>query len=189
MCTLWQRFGRTARALELEGKALFFVEPKHFDEVKAQRVAHQEEKKRKVAGVSGQKQPAAKHTRLQEPAENDKEPQSAAAFLSEAPDVVIQAASVGTGAQDVTGSTSDNVIAGQNSFNEAVEQLNSVEDPHAMRRAEYEKLPQLAPKRSKRSREMLEPAMDDLINAKTRQDLLCIRKPIMLYYGNDKQGT
>jgi superfamily II DNA/RNA helicase len=188
MCTLWQRFGRTARALELEGKALFFVEPKHFDEVKVRRAARQEEKKRKAAGVSGQKQPAAKRTRLQEPAENDREPQSAV-FLSEAPDVVIQALSVGTGAQDVTRSTSNNVAAAQNSLNEAVEQSNSVIDPHAMRRMEYEKLPQLAPKRGKRSREMLEPAMDDLINAKTRQDLLCIRKPIMLYYGNDKQGT
>jgi hypothetical protein len=49
MCTLWQRFSCAARDLKLTAKALFLVEPKHFDEVRAAKAACQEEKKHKAA--------------------------------------------------------------------------------------------------------------------------------------------
>ncbi|KAI0038956.1 P-loop containing nucleoside triphosphate hydrolase protein, partial [Auriscalpium vulgare] len=39
LATLWQRFGRGARDLALTARALFLVEPKHFDDEKAKQVA------------------------------------------------------------------------------------------------------------------------------------------------------
>ena len=48
MCTFWQRFGRAARDLTHHANALFFVEPKHFDEIRARRTTCQQEKKRKA---------------------------------------------------------------------------------------------------------------------------------------------
>jgi superfamily II DNA helicase RecQ len=68
MCTLWQRFGRAARDLARHAKALFFVEPKHFDEVRAQRTTRQQEKKRKAAEHAEedlQKRRPAKRVRVQ----------------------------------------------------------------------------------------------------------------------------
>jgi superfamily II DNA/RNA helicase len=66
MCTLWQRFGRAARDRALVGRALFLVEPKHFDDEK-DKAAIQKEKniqqsvkrKRKDSGVPGPTKKAA----------------------------------------------------------------------------------------------------------------------------------
>lgn len=44
IATLWQRFGRAARDSELEGKALFLVEPKHFDDEKAKKEARRQKR-------------------------------------------------------------------------------------------------------------------------------------------------
>lgn len=67
------------------------------------------------------------------------------------------------------------------------EQSNVVE----MRRLEYEQLPPDAAKRGRRNRDAfkLDPAMDDLINAKTRPHWkCCYRQPIKIYFSSDKTG-
>ncbi|KAF7793204.1 hypothetical protein EIP86_004313 [Pleurotus ostreatoroseus] len=46
--TLWQRFGRAARGRNTEGLAVFFAEPKYFDDVKAMAAQRAEERQRKA---------------------------------------------------------------------------------------------------------------------------------------------
>lgn len=58
----------------------------------------------------------------------------------------------------------------------------------AGRRAVYEKIPVLERKRGIRPVESIEPAMDDMINAKTRKEVGCFRKPLKLYFRQDEQG-
>lgn len=67
LCTLWQRFGRAARDLKLQGKALFLVEPRYFDEYKEKLAKAAEKRKRKrIEKAANQVQgPAAKRTRAQ----------------------------------------------------------------------------------------------------------------------------
>ena len=60
-------------------------------------------------------------------------------------------------------------------------------DIYAERRAMYERVPRNDPRRGQKGRD-LEPAMDDLINAKMRPGLGCFRRPPTVYFGNDRMG-
>lgn len=58
----------------------------------------------------------------------------------------------------------------------------------AGRRAAYEKIPVTERKRGVRPVENVEPAMDDMINARTRAEVGCSRKPARLYFRQDKHS-
>lgn len=216
MCTLWQRFGRAARALHREGKALFLVEPKHFDDVKAKKAERAAEKKRKAAAKASGERPA---KRARTKASNV--PVQAAENVNAAPrevneNVPVQAPDAASrevdecDEEEVEPEPVDEDIEGEDfdsgettlpqSNAPSLSESESAQHPeslstnalggevHAMRRLQYEQQPPTEPKRGKRSRETLDPAMDDMVNAGARAEIRCSRLPSMLYFGNDKTG-
>jgi superfamily II DNA helicase RecQ len=194
LCTLWQRFGRAARDLKLTAKALFLVEPKHFDEVRAGKATRQEEKKRKAAGPTEQNQQnqrPTKRPRVHVPSDTGlaQWAQNSGVTGRMLPVAVVE----GELARDVSGisqtgqskDTTDTIQIGKNQRLATSELGSNNNNMHVDHRATYEKVPRVDAKRGQKGRD-LEPAMDDLINAKTRPGFCCYRKPPTIYFGNDK---
>lgn len=163
IATLWQRFGRAARDPELEGKALFLVEPKYFDDEKAKKEARRDKRaanlrKRKASQPTGTTSSKRRRveggavihstsTRVPVPAAADREPSE-------------------------SGSDSD----------------EDDDDLYAERRRLYqqETVPTTASRRDKQQKaKEMEPAMNDMINPGSA-GLDCRRKPINICFENDK---
>ena len=180
ICTLWQRFGRAARDRTRTAKVLFLVEPKHYDEVKTQKATRQAERKRK-----------ADQAQLGDPGRAFKK-------------VCGATGPVATGAPGedapIGAPGTEPIAQGLGDDEEMVEAPDAVTpsapstvtpspghtaDVHAERRRLYNQPPSKVPQRGRKSRDELEPAMDDMINAKSR-GLGCSRAPLTIHFGNDK---
>ncbi|KAJ7732218.1 P-loop containing nucleoside triphosphate hydrolase protein [Mycena maculata] len=184
-CTLWQRIGRAARALHLTAKALFLVEPKRFDAniAKAEeRAAKRAEttKKRKLAAAESE-HPPSKRAAVAAPMAPNTPVAMPTAQISEGP---------GLEPEDESGELDDEHSADGGNTVPSVH--GSRDDYVSERRAIYEAVtesnePAWKKRTKKKGADRLEPAVDDLINAATRQPKKpCIRIPVMVYFGNDK---
>jgi ATP-dependent DNA helicase RecQ len=182
MCTLWQRLGRAARALHLTAIGLFFVEPKRFDaniaraEARAVKKSAASKKRKQTVDPAGQ--PAAKR---------------AAVAIADAPDLPVShpipPAAVTEEAVDPADpgdvpdlSTSPDLLPSLPKI--------TLDQYRADRRAVYDAVvahqPVWKKQTKKKGADRLEPALDDLINAPTRQPgEPCYREPVMIFFGND----
>lgn len=180
MCTIWQRIGRCVRRKDLEGKALIFVEGKFYDE----------EKQKKVDAA--QKRADAKRKKLKCKAADDAAGQGSS---REGAQMQTAAEASGSGSraavQDVSGEQS---ASGEESEGE---DGDAREEFLRERRILYS-TPKVVEGDSNargkgrgkgRHAEELEPALDDMVNAGTREGLNCYRAPPMIYFGNDKLGN
>ncbi|KAF8179485.1 hypothetical protein K438DRAFT_1938411 [Mycena galopus ATCC 62051] len=187
MCTLWQRLGRAARALHLTATGLFLVEPKRFDANLAKTEARalkraEATKKRELAVADAEHSPSKR----------------AAVAAPVAPDVPISAPVTHT-ATDALVDDSDHAVD-NGSADAVVDAVLPVPDGSraeysAGRRAVYEAVtasyePTWKKKTKKKGTDRHEPALDDLINAATRQpERPCSRIPATIYFGNDKTSS
>ncbi|KAF7967710.1 hypothetical protein HWV62_33295 [Athelia sp. TMB] len=163
LCTLWQRFGRAARMQSMTGTALFLVESKYFDEAKAKKVKAAEKRKRKAAEKALGIPPSKRVCRARETQDR-------------APELAEQG--------DDSDDEDDDKDEDEDEEDEAERRAYE-----AGRRAAYEKIPVTERKRGIRPVEHIEPAMDDLINARTRVEVGCSRKPTRLYFRQDEQAS
>ncbi|KAJ6458557.1 P-loop containing nucleoside triphosphate hydrolase protein [Mycena vitilis] len=218
MCTLWQRLGRAARALNLTATGLFLVEPKRFDaniekaEARAAKRAASS-KKRKEAADALEQSPAKRiavtaaadtHRPVSVPVVApsptaaaiagdlaEQQPPSptdggvplapsAAAFASLTPSTSTSAAEDSAAPADLAPDIGSNsTTVGPSS---AMYKLD--------RRAVYDAVahptPQWKKQTKKKGADRIEPALDDFINASTRQPgAPCLRLPVTIYFGND----
>ncbi|KAJ7677684.1 P-loop containing nucleoside triphosphate hydrolase protein [Mycena polygramma] len=172
MCTLWQRLGRAARALHLTATGLFLVEPKRFDEnlAKAEaRAAKRAElsKKRKLAAAEAE-HPPSKRAAVTAAVEPDVP--ISAPVIRAAPDAPVDDHTVDDTAADTDADADTDTVV------DAVLPVpdGSRADYSAERRAVYEAVtpsyePTWKKKTKKKGTDRLEPALDDFINAATRQ--------------------
>ncbi|KAK7055892.1 hypothetical protein R3P38DRAFT_2498548 [Favolaschia claudopus] len=190
MCTLWQRLGRAARAFHLTAKGLFLVEPKRFDANIAK------------AEARAAKRAAAVKKRKQCSDPTDQPPAKRAAAASpDAPNVPIPvpiSAPVTTAVDDPSLDVSDELDDTDDIPNDPLQphslasaDKTSRAEYRAERRAAYAAVvthePGWKKQLKKRGADRLEPALDDFINAPTRQPgNPCYREPIMIFFGNDK---
>lgn len=171
---MWQRFGRAVRDLKLQGKALFLVEPRYFDEYKEKQAKAAEERKRKriEKDANQARGPTAKRTRAEGGS-------SAATHIAE--DGNSDSDDDSDAEDEEPPSTrSTQQTAQDDPPNEAEQRLYIAE-----RRAMYEKAPNKEWKKGKRTPEDIEPAMDDVINARSRPLVGCSRKPVRIQFKQD----
>lgn len=153
--TLWQRLGRAGRNRSIEATALFLVEKEYFDEEKAKKEERKKSKTEKQKRKRGDKDQQFSNKRAQ--------------GLNEAQITInVSETNQETPLQDLASSSSDT--------DDISEQLREryttrVQDKSKKRRA--------------RTQRELEPAMDDLINARNR-GLPCRRIPLDVFFENDK---
>ncbi|KAJ6467054.1 P-loop containing nucleoside triphosphate hydrolase protein [Mycena vitilis] len=183
MCTLWQRLGRAARALHLTAMGLFLVEPKRFDA----NIAKAEARAEKRAEAKKRKQ-------LPDAAEQSA-PKRAAVAAPGAPDIPVALPipslppSVPVEETIVADDLPDVVPVGVPET--ATAPSMSLEEYRPERRAVYDAIvahePVWKKPTKKKGADRVEPALDDLINAATRQPGdPCYREPVMTFFGNDK---
>lgn len=189
MCTLWQRLGRAARALHLTARGLFLVEPKRFDaniakaEARTAKRAETVKKRKQLSDAADQ--PAAKW---------------AAVAIPAAPNVPIAIPIPSPPATEVTDETNDPSDALDDSTDPddipdalLAPPAISLDQYRADRRAAYDTVvahePVWKKQTKKKGADRVEPALDDLINAPTRQPgNPCYREPVNIFFGNDKTG-
>ncbi|KAJ7078050.1 P-loop containing nucleoside triphosphate hydrolase protein [Mycena belliarum] len=192
MCTLWQRIGRAARALRLTATGLFFVEPKRFDaniaKAEARAVKRSEaSKKRKLAAAEAE-HPPKKRAAIAAIANPDSPVVAVVTQVADAPE---------EGDDHVSAEREGRVgAAGDDADDEAAPAVASVNGSSTEylneRRTVYEAVshaaePTWKKKSKKKGADCLEPALDDLINASTRQpEKPCYRIPATIYFGNDR---
>ena len=182
LCTLWQRFGRAVRDLKLQGRALFLVEPKYFDAAK--RAKADAELKRKAAEREAGKAPPRKRSRTSKGAcDSSKEVGEA----TNADDVVDRplAADTETASNTQSGpsNATSSIVSSAPQLDDAARQLLEAEQ-----RAEYEKIPKVERKRGVRKVEDIEPALDDMVNAKDHP-VRCSRWAAAVYFRQNKDGS
>lgn len=205
MCTLWQRFGRAARDFSLDAIALFLVEPKHFDDTKAEKAARKEKRdgKRKssLAAALGKRKRVDNEDdgchRMSLPHNPgvDNVPPSVPTlptiatlhreFISTTFTIEPSRNQMPCALSAETESEPIGVDADDRSDGVEGEQDRLELD----RRAIYEGHGAAATKRSgkQKSDDLLEPAMDDMINAgQPGRAFACFRAPAMVYFGNSQ---
>ncbi|CAK5275042.1 unnamed protein product [Mycena citricolor] len=192
LCTLWQRFGRGARALGSTATALLLAEPKHFDEnIKKARIAAEKRasartKKRQPA--SQLTTPAPKHVALAcipnpnipvsvpVPVITDSNPEEQEQLLVDHETAIDNRITVDDSEvilPDVVISSAE-YLADRRRFYGAIDPVTN--EP-VRKQATRKKI------------DVLDPAMDDMINAATRQPgKPCFRLPPTIYFGNDLTG-
>ncbi|KAJ7766972.1 P-loop containing nucleoside triphosphate hydrolase protein [Mycena maculata] len=215
MCTLWQRLGHTARALQLFVTGLFLVEPKRFDAniAKAKEAAEKQaaaSKKRKETADPGE-QSAAKRAAVSSAAA----PNVSISF----PVVALPPDAAPTGSGDpsdpetvhpddpednhVPSTTTDSALepaqtphlapaastpptAGSDSPPVDTSCTDYTLEWRAIYDAVAHSTPQWKKQTKKKGANRIEPALDDLINASTRQPgAASFRFPATIYFGND----
>ncbi|KAJ7179864.1 P-loop containing nucleoside triphosphate hydrolase protein [Mycena crocata] len=175
MCTLWQRLGRAGRALNLVATGLFLVEPKRFDAniAKAEARAAQRaaaSKKRKETADAGEQSPA-KRAAVSAPGAPD---------VPVARDIVVPVVSetTVTAAEVSVSPEPHDILLPPASL-----------PPPTLRDSAAESARAAGDQAKKTGADRIEPALDDFINAATRQpgDLAdtCFRLPATIYFGND----
>ncbi|KAJ7254282.1 P-loop containing nucleoside triphosphate hydrolase protein [Mycena rebaudengoi] len=188
MCSLWQRLGRAARALSLTAQGLFFVEPKRFDaniaKAEARALKRAEATKKRKHLVDSPDQPAAKRVALVVPGAPDVPHPSPVT-------VVPMAATAAPDAADDTTDPNDIPDASPDPDSLPTRPTMSLEDYRAERRAVYDAIvvqeAVWKKQTKKKGADRVEPALDDFINAGTRQPgMPCYREPAMIFFGNDK---
>ncbi|KAJ6600189.1 P-loop containing nucleoside triphosphate hydrolase protein, partial [Mycena sp. CBHHK59/15] len=221
MCTLWQRLGRAARALELFATGLFLVELKRFDLNIAKAEAHAVKradvsKKRKETADAGEQSPAkrAAVTTAWEPnvpvplpvivppppvapAADDLSERETNGF-SVPGDALVPSTPIVPALEPppTSHSPADNSRALCDPTASAAVGSNpapadtSCEDYKLKRRAIYNAVmlptPQWKKQTKKKSADRRELALDDFINASTRQpSAACSHLPVTIYFGND----
>jgi hypothetical protein len=164
--------------MSLEGKALFLVEPKYFDETKKTKDNAAAERKRKAA----QRDVDTAHTTKRARTTN-----GARTTRTVLDDVVQNQAVSAEEASPHAGEIME--------VNEAIHETAIMQQEQASRelfeaerRAVYEKVPQIERNRTKRKVEDIEPALDDMINAKSRPEIGCFRRPAIVYFAQRKNG-
>ncbi|KZT63806.1 hypothetical protein DAEQUDRAFT_770277 [Daedalea quercina L-15889] len=185
--TIWQRFGRGARADQVEADAVLITEKHYFDDEHAERDARnaqrranaaKRKKKQKVPDSPSKRQAIAdaadKPAREQQPSTSNPDGQAEPQGLDDS-DVEVN------DAQD----------DGEEGLGAESEQLVSVEEARVVdideRRATYNKHASPGTKVTTSQREkVLHPAVDDFINAMDR-GFKCRQKPIALAYSNDER--
>lgn len=175
LCTLWQRFGRAVRNQKLQGRALFFVETKYFDETKKKAALAAEKRKRKAEKNIAESRPSKRvcttgstqDIKLTEPSKDRRD-------HPEEEDAI----EMGVMPVGQTGSNID--LAAIQAAKRLVE---------AERRVLYEKVPAAERKRGKRKMDDMEPALDDMINARSRPEINCSRLPATVYFRQSKYGA
>jgi hypothetical protein len=169
MSTLWQRFGRGGRNRKLEAIGIFLVEKEHFDEEKARKA---EKKAQKMV---------AKKRKQKKANENPSSPRKQARTSGQTTVLQVrqhpnQELAVATGPRSVE--TDSGSSDSESNAAEMSEQLNE----------RYTALPPVDQSKTRKKRRVdrdIDPAMDDLINAKSR-GLPCRRKPSNAYFQNNK---
>ena len=191
LCTLWQHFGRAVRDLKLQGRVLFLVESKYFDATKKAKVDAAAELKRKAVEREAGKGPPKKRARTSKGAhDTSKEATEEGVMVIERwsnGDAVVHvpsATDTETAPSTQTGpsNTSSDVVSDVAQLDDAARQLVEAE-----RRTEYEKIPKVERKRGIRKVEEIEPALDDMINAKDHP-VRCSRWPLVVYFRQNKNG-
>lgn len=152
MCTLWQRFGRGARAPDKEAVAILLVEAKHYDEEREKVAQRREAKKRKRSQTSAVAS-----------ASVGQSGRPVIGNPSAREDMEIDSSDDDDDANEVNTDQPESDEARRERYNQG----NSILGSHSKKR---------------RIDAPLEPAMDDMINAETRAGLGCRRKPISLYF-------
>jgi ATP-dependent DNA helicase RecQ len=169
------------------------VEPKYFDTTKKARVVAAEERKRKAAErEAGNSRPAKRArtengSRTTKPSPHgvhrstaDPNERSEHAPVEHNQD---QSNRVQTGHLEVpstiTNSQNTTTIIPDDASRAAFE---------ALRRAAYAEVPKTDRKRTKRKVDEIEPALDDMINAASRQEIRCFRLPAIVYFAQRKNG-
>ena len=205
LCTLWQRFGRAVRDLRLQGKALFLVESKYFDAAKKSKADAAEERKRKaVERATGRAPPQKRARTAKGPQDTSKNLMNAAvteAVLTCAEGAVVmdeetrhyeaRDARDDDEAENVPSATDSEAVPSpprvsvdiMSSISPSAQDVENSSRQlfEAERRMEYEKVPQIVRKRGTRKVEEIEPALDDMINAKDRP-VRCSRWPAVVYF-------
>lgn len=167
MCSLWQRFGRGARAADQEAVAIFLVESKHFDEEREKAEKRREQAKQRK--------------------QNKTTPATASTSAQLPPAVISLSATVQSNADDMEDDPSEDEGRDQEA---SLSHVRGAESDNA-RRARYQQAATLskAGKSKKRKADaLLEDPIDDLINADTRPGLQCRRKPVTLYFNTGPVG-
>jgi superfamily II DNA/RNA helicase len=157
LSTLWQRLGRAGRNRSIEATTLFLVEKEHFNEEKAKREERKKTKAEKQKRKRGDKDQQLSNKRAQRLNEAQTTPLTNVLETS-------QEASL----QDLASSSDES--------DDISEQLR---ERYTTRIQEKTK------KQGARTQRVLEPAMDDLINART-QGLPCRRFPLDVFFENNK---
>jgi ATP-dependent DNA helicase RecQ len=224
MCTLWQRLGRAARAMDLFATGLFLVEPKRFDANVAKAEARAAKraaasKKRKEATGTGEQSPAkrvavtapgAPNTPISVPlpapfpslapnhhlsgAETDGPlvPEHDSIRTAPVPPALTPPTARHTAADDPdmpSNPSSSDTPSGSDSALVAADCAAYKLERRAIYDAVASPTPQWKKQTKKEGADRLEPALEDLINASTRQPSMpCIRFPVTIYFGNDTAG-
>ncbi|KAK6984413.1 hypothetical protein R3P38DRAFT_2576035 [Favolaschia claudopus] len=192
MCTLWQRLGRAARAFHLTAKALFLVEPKRFDV----NIEKAEARAAKRAAAVKKRKHSSDHA-------DQPPPKRAAVASPDAPNVPVPIPTPTADSSAPATADDDNTsLAGPDDADDVDDTSDLPLTPHPRsgasraeyrteRRAVYEAAVTHEPvwKRQlkKKGADRLEQALDDFINAPTRQPgNPCYREPIMVFFGNDE---
>ncbi|OBZ67436.1 ATP-dependent helicase SGS1 [Grifola frondosa] len=199
MNTLWQRFGRAARGDGIEGTALLIAEKQHFDDErdkKAIRNAKRREavKKRKahrqITRDSTSKRPAYAADPSSSSRPLPSQTTARAKIDPEDSDTEHGSASEVDGDEWQSGLTA--TMQSTQVLPEAMSGRDSSTEGDAFnenRRGIYSKCERDGGSMvSAKEARVLQPAVDDFVNAKTR-GFRCRRVPIMLAYSNDKRGA
>ena len=193
LCTLWQRFGRAVRDMRLEGKALFLVEPKYFDTTKKTRADAAKERKRKAAQrEAGNPHPAkrARTTKGSKPTKQAPEGPVVQPILQEGQaegsmaDVEEESECTSAETNQAMSDTQTRLPEGST----AIPDDTSRAAFEALRRVAYAEVPKTERKRTKWKVDEIEPALDDMINAASRQDIRCFRLPVIVNFAQRKSG-
>ena len=171
---------------------MFLVEPKYFDTTKKTRVVAAEERKRKAAErEAGNSRPAKRartengsrttkpsprgvHRSMADPNESEHAPaEHNQDWSNRGQTGHLEVPSTITNSQNTTTIIPDDA-------SKAVFE--------ALRRAAYAELPKTNRKRTKRKVDEIEPALDDMINAASRQEIRCFRLPVIVYFAQRKNS-
>jgi hypothetical protein len=171
MSTLWQRFGRGGRNRKLEAIGIFLVEKEHFDEEKARKA---EKKAQKMVTKKRKQKKSNEGPSSPRKQVRTSGSQTTVLQVRQHPNQELE---VATGPRSVQ-VESDSGSSDSESNAEMSEQLNE----------RYTALPPVNQSKTRKKRRVdrdVDPAMDDLINAKSR-GLPCRCKPSNAYFQNNK---
>ncbi|KAI5980764.1 P-loop containing nucleoside triphosphate hydrolase protein [Pisolithus albus] len=189
--TLWQRFGRAVRNRELTGMAVLFAEKDYFDENRALRAARKE------------KRDSARKRKEEQTLLSDRPCKRAAILAADGSRMAVNLMSrSGGGENDGAGESSAEEEA--NDEDQEFSGVKKVNGPHhtalgstkqgvsALVTPGSAKFPTNGRQQrglERRSRKVLDPGVDCLINAENRADFRCRRKVFNTYFNNTLADT
>ncbi|THH02082.1 hypothetical protein EW026_g714 [Hermanssonia centrifuga] len=168
-CALWQRIGRAARNPDLEGVAIVYVENKHFDATKKKKNA-------RASRISEKRKRKRKDSYKITPAKRSRVALSSASSNAEILPTTMAI-------PDFTDEPEDGNSDESNNDSDSADDMDLNEELRALYSHDISK----AASGKKKVVKILEPAMDDFVNAGgPDRKVKCRRKPLQIFFGSDK---